>query len=442
MYPKTRERAQVSGRTATSRIASAVALGLCLAVALPVQAVHAEGLGKEFADAFKEGEFDVNFRYRYEFVDADRNIVGTSQPVKDANASTLRSRLVFRTADLRGFLFTVNMDDLRPIISSDFNDTRNGKSEYAVVTDPKGTTLNLASVTYAGLEDAAFILGRQRIKRANDRFVGNVGWRQNEQTYDAFAAKYAVSEDFNLFYSYISRVKRIFGPDDGFPSADLSSSTNLFDLSYGFSSALNLFGYAYFMDLTERNDPAPPPISPDRLSNQTIGLRLTGEFDLSEKLQLGYTAEYAKQEDYKDNPNNYDEAYYRLDAGLQWPVWGIKASYEVLGGSGNAGEAFQTPLATLHAFQGWADLFLATPGGGIKDLFITASAKLLGGKWSLIYHDFSAETGGLDYGDELDFSAGWSFAEHYSVLAKFAVYNADQFAFDTNKFWLQLTADF
>ena len=76
-------------------------------------------------------------------------------------------------------------------------------------------------------------------------------------------------------------------------------------------------------------------------------------------------------------------------------------------GEGNAdqpGRAFRTPLATLHAFQGWADLFLATPNAGIDDLFFNVKFGIE--KWQLqaIYHDFSSESGSTDYGTEIDLS--------------------------------------
>ena len=36
----------------------------------------------------------------------------------------------------------------------------------------------------------------------------------------------------------------------------------------------------------------------------------------------------------------------------------------------------QTPLATLHAFNGWADMFLTTPANGLQDLYFRASYTL------------------------------------------------------------------
>jgi hypothetical protein len=411
-----------------------IAAGIALCVSTPI--AGAENLGTQLTDAFKEGSFDLAFRYRYEFVNEDS--FGPLDPVtKNANASTLRTRLVYKTAPLFDTYLTVNMDDVRPVIGSDFNDTRNGKSQYPIVADPKGTDLNLASLTYTGLEDGKIVLGRQRIIRENARFVGNVGWRQNEQTYDSLSIDYAITNKFQAFYSYVDRVKRIFGPEDGVPAASLRSKSHLLDASYTFSPLFRLTGYAYLLDFDNSAS----------LSSQTLGLRLTGKQKFGDDMDFSYAAEYASQQDYKDNPNNYDEGYYVAEGGLDWQKFGFKLGYEVLEGSGTLGQSFQTPLATLHKFNGWADQFLLTPGGGLKDLYIQGTAKALGAKFSLVYHDFSAQTGGRDYGRELDFVASRSFMKNYSVLAKFALFEVDSNSpisvhTDISKFWIMLSATF
>jgi hypothetical protein len=128
---------------------------------------------------------------------------------------------------------------------------------------------------------------------------------------------------------------------------------------------------------------------------------------------------------------------------------GLKAGYEVLGG-GDAGSskvnnsnlAFQTPLATKHAFQGWADVFLTTPADGIEDAYFGATAPLLGGTAQAVYHDFSAQQGGDNYGEEFDLSYGHPIpgVKGLVALAKYANYDSADNALtvDTEKFWLQL----
>jgi hypothetical protein len=411
---------------------------ICLIAGGLASPAVAENFGAELADAFKEGEFDVNFRYRYEFV--DRESRGPLDPVtRNANASTLRTRLVFKTAEFYKTFLTLNMDDVRTIVSNNYNSTRNGRTEFPIVGDPAGTDLNLASLTFMGLEDGKIVLGRQRIIRDNARFVGNVGWRQNEQTYDSASIDYTFMEKFEVFYAYVDRVKRVFGPDDG-PApvqGSFSSNSNLIEAQYTFTPLFKLAAYAYLLDF--ENAPG--------FSSQTLGGRLTGKQEFGGNMGFNYRAEYAKQQDYKNNPANYDEGYYHLVAGFDWSKLGAKLGYEVLEGSGTAGESFQTPLATGHKFNGWADQFVVTPGTGLKDLYIEGSAKFLGGKWALIYHDFSASTGGSDYGNELDFVASWKFLKHYSVLAKYARFSADSntpiaLHSDISKAWLMLTAAF
>jgi hypothetical protein len=390
----------------------------------------AESTSTELANAFTNGSFNLNFRYRYEFVDQELNALG--QPFQnDANASTLRTRLVYTSGSFMDTFLTLNMDNVTAIVADDYNSTRNGKTQYPVVADPKGTDLNLASLTYKGLEDGTVVLGRQRIIRENARFIGNVVWRQNEQTYDAASIDYAVTDKFQVFYAYVNKVKRVFGPEDGTPAADFDSSSSLLDLTYTLSPALRLVGYGYWLDLKNS----------DVFSSQTVGARLTGS--VGDKATFSYVAEYARQEDYKNNPNNYKENYYHLVAGVDWDRFGAKGGYEVLGGSGVLGESFQTPLATLYKFNGLADQFLVTPAGGLEDAYIEGSAKGWGGKYRVVYHDFSKETGSGDYGSEWDFIATWPFLDHYSVLAGFGLFDSkDGYSSDTDKVWLMFTADF
>ncbi len=83
-----------------------------------------------------------------------------------------------------------------------------------------------------------------------------------------------------------------------------------------------------------------------------------------------------------------------------------------------------------------------TPQAGIEDLYVTVGAQLLRGRFSVAYHDFSAETGGKDYGDELDVSGAWTLAERYELFVGVAHYDASGFSTDTDKVWVMLSAGF
>ncbi len=114
----------------------------------------------------------------------------------------------------------------------------------------------------------------------------------------------------------------------------------------------------------------------------------------------------------------------------------------MLSGDTAPNHAFQTPLATLHVFQGWADKFLTTPAAGVEDLYLGGSANFGALALNLVWHDFSAEATNADYGTEWDASAGYKFVQRYEVLVKLADYRTDGFATDTRKAWVQFAATF
>ena len=94
-------------------------------------------------------------------------------------------------------------------------------------------------------------------------------------------------------------------------------------------------------------------------------------------------------------------------------------------------------------------MFLTTPKNGIRDVFATVVSSFDRGDIIVtgVYHNFTDDTGQLQYGDEWDASILKKFGKHYSLLAKYAYYNADNYRTtpatdtfantDTQKIWLQ-----
>ena len=171
-----------------------------------------------------------------------------------------------------------------------------------------------------------------------------------------------------------------------------------------------------------------PVIYPARLARGLFGHALGA---------LRGAAEFATQEPHADGADTNDADYHRLEAGWHIDPVGIDFAQETLGGDGTYG--FSTPLATLHAFQGWADIFLATPPDGIRDRFVTLSGRLGRLTWKAVYHDFDADRGGADYGSELDFSLAHPLAWGITGKLEYADYDSDGFAADTRKVWLTLS---
>lgn len=400
----------------------ATAAGLLIASASNASADDSDDLGT----ALTSGKVGVNVRARFEHVDQDT-------VVEEANALTARLRLNYRTGTWRDWSGFAEYDYVFHVLS-DFNSgggTSPGKGQYPVVADPKGSDLNQLYFDLQASEETMFRFGRQRILLDNQRFVGGVGWRQNEQTYDGFTVVSRAFVNTQLHYSYLTYVRRIFG--DAVAGGKNNVDAHLLNAKIALNDAWSVTPYYYHID---NQDVA-------GFSTGTLGARFTGSFMAGES-KVSVAAEFATQSDVANNPVSYDAQYARLDATVALSKeLSLGLGYETLGGDSQPGMMFRTPLATLHAFQGWADQFLETPEAGVDDLF--ATVKYMAGDWTFtgMFHDFSAETGSVDYGTEIDASIGRSFGKHYGVLFKGAFFSGDTASFpDTNKFWIMLTANY
>lgn len=398
-----------------------------LFVVAGASAAVAEETGKPapspLEQAISDSKILFDARIRYEAVSQD----GIAE---NADALTYRLRAGFETGKLWDTSFLVEFDYIDDLVG-DFNSTINGKTQFPVVADPDVTELNRLQLTNTSLPDTKITLGRQRIKLDNDRFVGNVGWRQNEQTFDAVRVENTSIKGLKLDLTYIDQVNRIFGDDS--PMGRWESDSWLINAKYDVpveGAKISLGAFAYLLDF----DNAPGA------SSQTYGVNASlakGLFHLN--------GTYAAQSDYANQPVAYDADYYSVEGGFAKNGFSAGVGYEVLTGDGTIG--FSTPLATLHAFNGWTDVFLTTPANGIEDLYANAGYatksvapfSLL--KIGVVYHDFSAENTSADYGSEIGV-VGVAKIDRFTLLAKYANYDSDGFATDRNKFWLQLEVGF
>lgn len=375
----------------------------------------------------------LDLRLRYETVDQD-------SAANDADAVTARMRAGVE-AKKDGFFVLVEGEGTLAIVD-DYNDTipnNNGfigAEPYPVVADPENIELNRAQIGYMK-NGTGVTLGRQRIILDNARFVGNVGWRQNEQTFDAVRAQAKIGPvSANAIYSNSQRT--IFGKDS--PNEYFDGDIVLLNASADVKP-VKLTAFSYLIDYDTRL----------AFSSKTFGAMAKASVPLG-AAKLDLTAAYAKQSDYGDNPTDYSADYVNLELGTAISGFSLKAGYEMLGAdedavcaTGGCG-SFQTPLATLHAFNGWADVFLTTPFvagsfGGIEDYYVSIGKgfkvpAIPGLKAGFTYHKFESDFGGVDYGEEYDAMIGASF-RGVGLLLKYAHYDADEFGTDTKKLWLQ-----
>jgi alginate export protein len=396
------------------------------ALVFPPLAVAASGPEPTAAVADTAWQFEWNARLRQENVDDDAFALG-------ANATTLRLRAGLRWHWANGFSALVEGEGIADA-GDHYNSGANGRITRPAITDPEGVELNQAFVAWKGTQAGA-TLGRQRLLFDNQRWIGNSGWRQNEQTFDALSADWHIAPSLTFRYAWLERVHRVNGDEALDPLArERALSTHLFNMAWT-HGAQQWVGYAYLHD---DHDVA-------GASTATYGARWTGA-RLHDGSGFGWTLESARQQDYADNPASFAHAYWLIEPtfathGVTW-----RAGWEHLGGDGV--HALQTPLATLHAFNGWADKFTVTPPGGLEDRYLGAGGKFghdaNAGKysWALTWHDYHADhrVGGSDghYGSEWDASFGFPVHGPVSGLVKLADYRSDGFARDTRKLWVQL----
>ena len=181
-----------------------------------------------------------------------------------ASALTLKSRITVNTGSFEGFSAGVEVDNVTDIIDN-YNSTTNGETDYPVVADPTGTDVNQFFLKYTA-DNFSATAGRQRILHNNQRFVGGVGWRQNEQTYDGYRFQINPAKGFSADYSYIYNVNRIFGPDS--PKADLHGQFHLLNTGYKINKEHKINAYAYLLDFD----------TAAALSTDTYGVSYNGKF--------------------------------------------------------------------------------------------------------------------------------------------------------------------
>ncbi len=359
-----------------------------------------------------------NFRYRMEQVEVDG-------PLKDAFASTLRSRVTlnsasFSFAESLNIRALVEVDHVGLIGGESYNSTVNGKSQFATIADPDALDLNQAALAIKWNDSSLVTLGRQRINLGDQRFIGGVGWRQNEQTFDGVRLTQNFGKSFQIDIANLHNANRVFGPDGA--NADLHGSFNLVHSQWKVTSEHVLQGYFYDLDFETL---------PAR-SSSTNGIDYRGTSN-----KLSWQLSYASQRDAHLAPTNYKTNYSRMELSYPIDVVTIKGIYERLGSDGNF--AFQTPFATLHAFNGFADMFLTTPVKGLEERAIQFSLPIGPVKTSISWHKFYSDGGDTHYGDETDVSFIFDLNKQLQFLTKLALYNTDKFQNDTNKFWLMIT---
>jgi hypothetical protein len=227
-------------------------------------------------DAFTGGHATIEERARLEFVDQTGK--------GGASALTLRSIVGFTTAPIDGLSGTVQVLNVADLTSS-YNSGVNGKIKYATIPDPSVTSLNQLNITYTGLSGTVATVGRQIINLDDVRFVGNVDFRQNMQTFDAVTATNTTINNLKLSASYIWAIKDVL--DRHIPTQTYLAEgwwTPMKEIQ------LDAFGYWYGNEANTvlLGAAGCGLVGPAACNSETLGVRLHGTLTLPETISLEY----------------------------------------------------------------------------------------------------------------------------------------------------------
>lgn len=400
----------------------------------PLSALAADGAkpaktenAKTLEEAFLKGNFGAELRYRYQFLDDE----GFD---KDAHASTLRALLKYETKPLYGVSVLGEVRSVQRLGNGDlFNDSINGNTDRPVIADPDAFEIDQALIKFNDIiPDTQATIGRRKIALNNQRFISTLPFRQNSNSFDGAVLENWSLPNTYLHYSYAYNFNRAFTDDSlagNFDEADI----HLVHAEHTYDERLKLIAYAYLLGIEEDSF-----TNASALATNTYGINAKGKFDLDKGFAFHYDVEYAYQDENSDNDivDDISLDYYRIQPGLSYNNWRFNLGYEVLEGDGTRG--FSTPLALLHAFNGFADVFVNTPANGLEDAYVNVSYNLkksgikIGDydvfgntKFHIAYHDFEAENGGGEYGDEFDASIKKKLTDNLTLALEYAHYDAD-----------------
>lgn len=365
------------------------------------------------------GHVILETRLRNEYVRQDG--------LEAATALTFAARFGYEVEPVRGLSFLVEGEGVAQL-TTNFTDTVRIVPGRPTVADPEDIQLNRLQARYAFGEGASATLGRQRLVYDDARFIGNVIFRQNEQTFDAASLDWRVNSTLRLRYAYIDRVNRIFGGESAVGAFRSDSHVAQSDWQTADLGQFSVFATA----LDFQNSPA--------ASQLTYGLRWSKPLqsgDWRAKLEV----DAARQQDYRGNSAEFGVYYGKAKAALGKGPIDIALGGEWLQGDGS--HSFQTPLATLHAFQGFADVFLQTPPEGLRDLNLSLTWKpgavRIGDSCSVLMrgHIFTDDSGGALLGREIDALARLQLKKWLAVELKGAFFDgADPRFADRTRLWL------
>jgi len=363
----------------------------------------------------------VDLRYRYAHIDQQ----GYADP---ATANTLRVTLGYLWKFAPQWGAYAEGTRTVGLFGDDYNSGANGKTKLPSEGDPPSSQISAAWLGYD--DGTAFArLGRQYINLDNQRFFTSGLWRQNPQSFDSFSSAWRFDTGTTLQYLYLDQALRSVGHDYPDPTQrEWSLDANLIHIDQKLPLG-TLTGYDYLVE----ND------TQAKYSWRTAGLRWTGSYKFAalDDSVLSWTAEGARQNSWRNNPQQYAADYHLFEVSYGLAQISLKLGDELLGGDGH--NAFSSPYGSNHGFDGWTSQFKNTPANGLEDRYIGGFGKIASQlSWSVVFHNFFAERGTQRYGSELNALLNYALRSDLSVEVDYANYHRNTFGASERELWVTL----
>ncbi len=384
------------------------------------------------------GITNVELRPRYETVQ--------QQGTEEAKAATVRAMAGYTTPQADGFGATLELIGVGALNTADYNVPveplpAGSTPARATIPDPEAFNANQAYVSYDGIPATRILAGRQLVELDDQRFVGNVDFRQDMQTFDGLSVVNRGIPDLSVIGMYLFGAKDVLNDEVRMKTFLAEANWTRYE-----AAQVDAFGYWYgnrenaFEEATTGNAAIIPGaalcgagpnsanslVNPQACNSVTLGARMHGQIPVFGAWQASYAAEYAHQNawdgGYSGVGNDFDhltgtlhreDAYFSVDAMR-------------MGANANGTYGFQTPMATKHAFNGWAEMFLTTPKEGLRSDYATiGDKKFWGFDMSVRYYRFTTDFQGTALGHEWDWSIGRALTRNVMFVVQVAKFSVD-----------------
>jgi hypothetical protein len=384
---------------------------------------------QEPKEAVFEPRFSTDWRLRYQSLERD----GFDE---DGIALTARLRTALEIDILPKTTFLAEAEGNLALVDN-FNDGRQILPTRPFIPDPEGLELNRLQITTEILPKTRLTLGRQKIALDDWRFIGSFPFRQNDQTIDALRVETRVFGAGVLDIGYFNKVHRPLGQKNinGVFEGDS------YFANYNIGTPLGrLSTFHYSLGL----ESGPLGSLRQDASSETTGFRILGRRDEA-FISYVWEGSYARQNERGGNPADYSADYILGEFTLKPGQFTFKTRAEILGS--DQGHSVQTPLASLHRFQGFSDQFLTTPPDGLRDysVFLEYDLGRIGPfrrvKTFARHHWFESHVNKRAYGKEINLSLTGRL-EGFRMAIEYADYKAQTFSANSRALFLSAEFDF